>query len=135
MEAINLSSQPTVTSQAASICVGRFEVLRKADCFLTNQMGFIIQRMRLKKQCYATYLISFDSIKNENHQREVNFLSYMLICCLKNNSVKGHKGFFSGHCVRSPRGLFGFCMFVHHIGQNWSLQRNIYDLSNFLVAI
>ncbi len=35
MEAINLSSQPTVTSQAASICVGRFEVLRKADCFLT----------------------------------------------------------------------------------------------------
>jgi hypothetical protein len=42
-EAINLSSQPAVTSEAASICVGRFEVLRKADCFLAIQRCFIIE--------------------------------------------------------------------------------------------
>jgi hypothetical protein len=54
MEAINLSGQPAVTSQAASVCAGRFEVLRKADCFLTIQRCFIIERVRLKKQCYAT---------------------------------------------------------------------------------
>jgi hypothetical protein len=49
MEAINLSSQPNVTSQAASICVGRFEVLRKADSFLTIQRCFVIETVRTKK--------------------------------------------------------------------------------------